>query len=378
MKKSKSVYQRMYHDKKLFFLGFGVLYITEMRGVRNLTRTSELRIKSKELAETWYGLFRRYNLLSKKSKGIHVKNGIYTFGCSVLSLYELLNVVKNLPETEMDLNIRRRLKNITYTGESPLNKNRIKILGVLKQKPFLTNELARKINFCSGNVFMDHLNRLVELDYIKREKVGKQKVKNWITRDGISFINNYINNIENVPTTSLYYECFKDKQLSADLILIISELEMGGIMQRAPYLQMTSKDFVKFILEVCKKWRWTNHTEIKKSKTNVPNWKPKYSFFLSSKGTKEIYTLAGPCADIEKNKEFENVLSLRKPGSHRKINETKEKILKLVENNINTSRQLAFELNIGIQNIQRPLANLVETGKLKREKISKGYVYELR
>jgi len=378
MKKSKSVYQRMYNDKKLFFLGYGALYITEMRRVRNLTRTSELRIKSKELSETWYKLFKRYNLISKKNKGIHVKNGIYTFSCSALSLYELLNLVKKLPEKEMDSNIRKRLKNITYTGKGPLNKNRIKILKELRQKSFLTNELARKINFRSGNIFMNHLNILVELGYIKRENVGKQKIKNYITEKGTLFINDYIKNIENVPTNSLYDECFEDKQLSADLILIISELEMGGIMQRAPYLQMTSKDFVNFILKVCRKWRWTNHTEIKKSKINIPRWKPKYSCFLNSEATKEIYTLSGPCADINKNKEFKCIFTLRKPGSHRKIGETKEKILKLVENNINTSRQLAFELNIGIQNIQRPLAHLVKIGKLQREKVNKTFIYRTK
>ena len=70
MKKTKSVYDRMYDNKKLFFLGFGVLYITEMRRVNNLSRTSELRIKSKQLAETWYKLFKKHSILSKKSKSI--------------------------------------------------------------------------------------------------------------------------------------------------------------------------------------------------------------------------------------------------------------------------------------------------------------------
>lgn len=375
MKKSKSVYQRMYNDKKLFFLGYGVLYITEMRRVKNLIEVPELRITSKGLAETWYALFKRYNLLSKKSKDIHVNNGIYTFGCSALSLYELLNTVKKLSEKEMDLNIRKRLNNLTYTEKSPLNKNRIKILKALNQKPFLTNELARKINFCSGNVFMNHLNTLAELGYIKRNRMGKQKVKNYITKKGISFINDYTNNIENAPMNSLYDRCFKDEQLSADLMLIISELEMGGIMERTPYLQMKSREFVNFIFDVCKKWNWTNKDKIKKR--DIVGYKPVYGFYLNSGSIAEIYKLAGPCADINKDKEFKHAISLRKPGRHRKIGQTKGEIIRLIKKNINTAKQISFELGIGIHNIRKPLLELVKEGKLKREKINKGFVYTL-
>jgi DNA-binding HxlR family transcriptional regulator len=376
MKKSKSVYQRMYNDKKLFFLGYGVLYITEMRRVKNLTRTTGLRIKSKGLAETWYNLFNRYNLLSKKSKGIHVKNGIYTFGCSALSLYELLNMVKKLPETEMDLNIRKRLKNITYTGKGHLNKNRIKILKALKQEPFLTNELARQIDFCSGNVFKNHVHTLSELGYIKREKIGKQKVRNYITKKGFSFIKNHLKNIEDIPKNSMYNECFKNKQLAADIILIISELEMGGIMQRAPCLQMKSKEFVNFILKISKRWGWANKASIKKRE--IQGYHPVYSIRLNSRSVKEIYGLSGPCADIDKDKEFKHAISLRKPGSHRKIGQTKGEIIRLVEKNINTAKQISFELGIGIHNIRSPLLELVKEEKLKREKISRGYIYKLK
>ncbi|MBI4452338.1 hypothetical protein HY637_02835 [Candidatus Woesearchaeota archaeon] len=94
MKKIKSIYDRMYNNRKLFFLGFGVLYITEMRRVKNLSRTSELRIKSKGLAEIWYRLFKKHNILSQKSKGININDRIYTFGCSAFSLYDLISAAK--------------------------------------------------------------------------------------------------------------------------------------------------------------------------------------------------------------------------------------------------------------------------------------------
>jgi len=71
-------------------------------------------------------------------------------------------------------------------------------------------------------------------------------------------------------------------------------------------------------------------------------------------------------------------MSLRKHGRHGRIGETKENILKLVKHNLNTSKQIAFELNVGVQNIQRQLSSFVKEGILIREKIGTGYSYKLK
>jgi len=296
MKKTKSVYKRMFSNRKLFLLGFGVLYITEMGKIKNLKDSSELRIKSRGLAETWYKLFKRYKFISEKNKGININNGIYAFGCKTLSFYELLNKVKKLPERDMDLNLRRRLTNLTYTNSSPANKNRLKILKELNNGSLTTNELARRINFVSGNVFKHHLDMLQKLDFIKRNRIGKQKIINSLTKKGKVFINKFLSEVETVPNYSLYDKCFKNKQLASDLMLIISELEMGGIMERHAYLEMNSYEFVKFIFDVCKIWKWTNQKDI--SKRLIPGYKSNYLSRLNSNGTKEVYNLSGPCADI--------------------------------------------------------------------------------
>ena len=376
MKKIKSVYDRMYNNRKLFFLGFGVLYITEMRRVKNLSRTSELRIKSKGLAEVWYELFKKYGLISKNNKGIHVKNGIYTFGCTAQSLYTLIKVVKKLPENDMDFYLRKRLTNLTYTNSSPVNKNRIKILKELNNNPLTTNELARRINFVSGNVFKHHLDLLQKLSLIKRNKIGKQKIINSLTKKGKIFINEFLSEVETVPNYSLYDECSTNKQLASDLMLIISELEMGGIMERQLYLEMNSYEFVKFIFGLCERWEWTTQNMI--SEKSRPKHKPIYLFYLNSNGPKEIYSLSGPCADINKDKAFLHIFSLRNLGVHGRIGETKENILKAIGNNLNTSKKIAFELNIGVQNIQKQLSNLIKEGILIREKIGTGYRYKLK
>src|SRR3989338_10074187 len=204
MKKTKSVYKRMFSNRKLFLLCFGVLYITEMGKIKNLKDSSELRIKSRGLAETWYKLFKRYKFISEKNKGININNGIYAFGCKTLSFYELLNKVKKLPKRDMDLNLRRRLTNLTYTNSSPANKNRLKILKELNNGSLTTNELARRINFVSGNVFKHHLDMLQKLDFIKRNRIGKQKIINSLTKKGKVFINKFLSEVETVPNYSLY------------------------------------------------------------------------------------------------------------------------------------------------------------------------------
>jgi len=376
MKKLKSVYQRMYKDKKLFFLGYGVLYITEMRRVKNLTEIPELRIKSKELSETWFKLFKKYNLLPKKDSKIHSKNGVYTFCTSALSIYYLINEVKRLPENEMDLNIRKRITNFTYTGKSPLNKNRIKILKALKEKSFFTNELANEINFSQGEALKNHILALKNIGFVKRKKIGKQKIQNNITKKGDIFISNFIKNVEYISKTSVFNECLENKQIASDLILLIYELEMGGVMEGSPCLQMKSKDFVSFIFNVCKKWKWTVKDTIRKR--TFDKYDSVYYFHLNSRSVDEIYSLSGPCCDSDKNKEFLFATSLGKPGSHRKIGQTKEEILKLIENNINTAKQLSFKLKIGLKNVRIALNDLTKQGKLKKIKINKGYTYKLK
>jgi len=376
MEKTKSVYERMFEDKKLFFLGFGVLYITEMRRVKNLVRCPELRITSKSLAETWYTLFKHYQLISPKSKGIRVKDGTYTFGCTAVSLYELIYAVKKLPEQEMDINLRRRLANLTYTYTSPSSKTRIKILKALKINSLKTNELARRIGYSSGNRFKCHLEILQNLGFIIRERVAQQEITNSITSKGKQFISNFEAEIELPPSYTLYNECFKNRQLAADLMLIISELEMGGIMQRNLYLEMTSKDFVEFIFNLCKIWQWTHRNKI--SKRLHADRKATYICHLNARSVREIYKLSGPCADLGKDTEFRNAASLRKSGVHGKLGETKKNILELIKNDINTSKKIALALNIGIQNIQRPLNELVVVGTLTRQKIGFGYVYRIK
>ena len=366
----------MFNNERIFWLGFGILYITEMRRVYNKNRTSELKIKSKELAQIWYSLCKKYKLLSKKNKGLKEKDGVYTFGCNAYSLYRLLSKVKKLPESGMDKGIRLRIQNFTYLAYGPWNKTRIKILKILnKYSALTTNELARKINFPSSNVFRNHLNALEELGFLKRNKIGKQKIINIITKRGLKFINKYISEIENIPNYSLYTECLKNKKLAADLMLIISELEMGGIMQRQPYLAMNSYEFVIFIHKVCKKWGWTNHQNL--SKREIKDYKPIYQFSLNSKSIRNIYELAGPCADPNKDQEFKYALNLRKPGSHKKIGETKRHIIKLISNGFDTSRKLAFNLGIGVQNVHRPLKALTEKGIITRFSKNGKYYYKI-
>ena len=367
-----SVYDRMYNDEKLFWLGFGALYVTEMRRVNGI-RSSELRIKSKGIAEKWFGLFKRYDLLSRKSNGLHEHNGIYSFGCTTQSFYRLLKVVKRIPDSEMDKQIRQRLSKLVYLNNGLINSTRINILKSLRYQELGTNELARKIGFRSGNVFRRHLENLKLCGLIKRNRKGKQRIINTITFRGLKFVNSYESEIEIPSTSTAYDECFTNKQLAADLLLIACELEMGGILERQPYLQMKSKDFVGFVHAVARKWAWTHYSTIKK--IDRLNWGTTYLVGLNSNAVKDIYPLSGPCADKLKDACFKQALSLRKPGQHRKMGETREEILSLIEKGLRSSKEIALELGIGLQSIQRTLGELFKAGKLTREWKNRAYHY---
>ncbi len=369
-----SVYNRMFENQELFWLGYGVLYITEMRKV-SMERNPELRIKSKELAEIWFELCKRYKVLTNKRGSPHEHNGIYSFGCNVLSLYSLLNVVKRIPDKQMDFGIRQRIKKIMYTDDI-INKSKIKIMKMLnKCETITTNELARKVQYNSSAKFAEHLNELAKSGLIKRQQGYGQTITNAITAQGRAFIQKIENEIEKVPDYSLYEKCFVDKQLASDLLLIISELEMGGILQTQPYLEMKSYDFVEFIRKVCEKWGWTHYKNIiKKDQGTHP---ATYLVGLNSKSAKEIYTLSGPCADKDKDIAFRHNFTIRNIGQHRRMGETKRNIVNLVEKGFDTSKQITLELHIGIQNIQRPLVELCNKGILKREKNGTGYHYTI-
>jgi predicted HTH transcriptional regulator len=138
---------------------------------------------------------------------------------------------------------------------------------------------------------------------------------------------------------------------------------------------MNSYEFVRFIHKICKNWGWTNHQNL--SKREIEGYNPVYQFSLNSNSVREIYELSGPCADFNKNQEFKHSSNLRKLGSHSKIYETKNKIINLIPDGLNTSRKLAFELGIGIQNIQRPLKILAEEGIITRISKNGKYHYKL-
>ena len=52
--------------------------------------------------------------------------------------------------------------------------------------------------------------------------------------------------------------------------------------------------------------------------------------------------------------------------------------MKLITDNVNTSKSIAFKMDVGIQNIQKPLAKLVKEGKLIRVKTGTSYKYKIK
>jgi hypothetical protein len=179
----------------------------------------------------------------------------------------------------------------------------------------------------------------------------------------------------------------KNKKLAAGAFVISLDLECRGIQGGRPSLCMSKKykDFLEFMLEVAKKWSWTNNKKL--SPVNVQssikrgiNASPQYEFRINIRGLQEIYKLAGPLTNTPKNKcinfhvnRSKNYINL---GSKHKENNSKEKILEYLKGHPNSSTtDLQFVLNTGTDVVLQHLNDLNEQKKIIKQRNGKRYLW---
>lgn len=205
-----------------------------------------------------------------------------------------------------------------------------------------------------------------------------------------------INNLKHYIKTpidknkNLFSLLLHDKNLAAGAFVVSMDLEFRGIQSGRPSLCMSSKykDFLKFMLNVAQKWRWTNNKNL--SDVNVEysrklgiNASPQYEFKINIKGLQEIYELAGPLLDPLKDKcikfnvnRSKNYINL---GGKLKKNKTKEKIFKALKNNKDlTTTSLQFVAGVGTDVVLTHLHNLEKEGKVKKERNGKKYIWNVK
>lgn len=188
---------------------------------------------------------------------------------------------------------------------------------------------------------------------------------------------------------NLFGILLKNKKLAAGAFIVSMDFECQGAQTGRISLCMSKKykDFLEEMLEVAKKWKWTNnkqlsHVDVSNSIARGIAASPQYEFRINSKGLYEIYKIAGPLADpfkdkcikfhIERSKKYKNL------GYNLLKNNTKQKIFEelLQSSNYITTTELQFTAGVGNDVILTHLHNLEKEGKVSKERQGKKYVWK--
>jgi hypothetical protein len=182
----------------------------------------------------------------------------------------------------------------------------------------------------------------------------------------------------------------KDKRLAAGALIVSMDLEFRGIQSGRPSLCMSEKykDFLEFMLKVVQRWNWTNNEKLspvsmKNSLKRGINASPQYEFRININGLKEIYKLAGPLVNSNKEKcinfhvnRSENYVNL---GWKNKFNNSKEKILKYLKENPNSSTtKMQFITNTGVDVVLGHLKDLEKQEKIVKQRNGKRYIWRIK
>lgn len=257
-----------------------------------------------------------------------------------------------------------------------------------KQIPFIGNSFksVRKENYSNQDMF---LFTPLWLNYILAE-CGKIPNK-YSFETAVKRIQNlkqytpvYIN-----QNKSLFNLLLKDKKLAAGAFILSMDLECRGVQCSRPSLCMSEKfkDFLKFMLKVAQKWKWTHNSNLSKvdvsySKKLGINASPQHEFSIHMNGLKEIYKLAGPLTNSKKNKCVKfTVLRSKKyvnKGGANKYNNTREKLLKVLKRlKQSTSTDLQFYVNVRTDVVLEHLHKLEKQGFIIKKRKGKRYVWRI-
>ncbi|MCD6477315.1 MAG: hypothetical protein J7K26_04140 [Candidatus Aenigmarchaeota archaeon] len=336
-----SIYTEMKRDWKIYCLISGIALIEEMTKPTvhiqikkrkekeykcHCFRTIRLKIKNKDIIDKWWNITRYWERKKNmKLMGFSFKNGPkiekyssqYYINFSPTWLYEIVKTIGSLPSK--------------YT----FNIVKQRIMKMSEPKP--------------NSVYVS----------------SKKEI--------LSFLGKY----------NLYNSLYSNKFLAAGAFVVSFDLEFKGVLSASPCLCMTTKyqDFLEFMLSISKAWRWTNNTklfdvDIKHSLKRGINANSKKEFRLSINGMKDIYKLAGPLADIEKDK-FIKFHIKRSNNPLKPIRgRSKKKIINILKTNGPTKTTL-LQIPIGVRTdvILKHLKDLENQNLVKKERRGKYFLW---
>ena len=104
----------------------------------------------------------------------------------------------------------------------------------------------------------------------------------------------------NIPSKKSVYEIsLKNKKVAAFILLPLIEFEFAFNGSQKPSITQSESNLpqLKTLFRICREHEWLSSKKI----TKLGN-KNEYWFKLSNSGFKEIYEIAGPMTDTNKNK----------------------------------------------------------------------------
>lgn len=204
-----------------------------------------------------------------------------------------------------------------------------------------------------------------------------------VKRSGSRYLTN-AKEVNKIQHKSLYNKLFLNKYLAAGTFIASFDLEFRGLTIGQPSLCMTTKfeDFLSFLIKVANKWSWStsNHlsdVNIEYSLKRGIKATPKKEFRLKISALKEIYNLAGPLADKNKDEllRFHIKRSLnpqiKQRGRARKI------ILEFLKNKPSKSTELQKYAKIRVDVVLDHLKKLENEGMVKKTRLGKYYLWSL-
>ena len=260
------------------------------------------------------------------------------------------------------------------------NKKKIKLIGKTFDKPRKENYDGQdKIYF--SPVWINHL--LSEIGKIPNKYSFETAVKRI----------NHLKQYKKIPINKSKFslnKLLKNKELAAGAFIVSMDLEFRGIQSGRPSLCMSEKykDFLEFMLQIAKKWNWTNNEKL--SPVNIENSlkiginaSPQHEFRINIKGLQEIHSLAGPLINSEKEKyikfHVERSKNYKNKGGANRFNKPKEKILNFLKKNPNSSTtDLQFITNTGPDVVLGHLNKLEKEGKIIKQRKGKRYIWKIK
>jgi len=214
------------------------------------------------------------------------------------------------------------------------------------------------------------------------------KIRNWkISKNNYIISRSEITQLE--QSTFLHDKLLKNKFLAAGAFIVSFDLEFRGCQTGRLDLTMSDKykDFLEYMLKIANKYGWAtqnnlsnvsiNHSIIRGIKAS-----PQYCFRIKTQKLKEIYKLAGPLLNKDKDKciKFHTKRSsnyINRGGS--KKGYMKKKLYNLIKKiEPTTTTKLQFQVNIGTDVILDHLNKLFKEGLINKKRKGKRYIWSIK